>query len=183
MKLTKDQTQKIALGVLMMIGVVYSYFDFLLGPVQRGGAVAYSNMDGLDPQIASANGQIAKVKTYETQSPEAMRIVKQVEAMIPEGSPVAWFPPKLSEFFKKSGIDKVTARVNNESLDKDYAGYRRVNWGVELPRVDFMAFAAAIADLENEEPLLEIQSLEIEAGRDEAQMQRATLVLNNLVRQ
>ena len=140
-------------------------------------------MDGLDPQIASANGQIAKVKTYETQSPEAMRIVKQVEAMIPEGSPVAWFPPKLSEFFKKSGIDKVTARVNNESLDKDYAGYRRVNWGVELPRVDFMAFAAAIADLENEEPLLEIQSLEIEAGRDEAQMQRATLVLNNLVRQ
>ena len=33
MKLTKDQTQKIALGALMMIGVVYSYFDFLLGPI------------------------------------------------------------------------------------------------------------------------------------------------------
>lgn len=183
MKLTKDQTQKIALGALMMIGVVYSYFDFLLGPIKGGRAVANTNMDNLEPQIAAASGQIAKSKTIETQSPEAMRIVKQVEMMIPEGSPVAWFPPKLGDFFKKHGIDKVTARVNNESLDKDYAGYRRVNWGVELPRVDFISFAAAIADLENEEPLLEIQSLEIEAGRDEAQMQRAALVLNNLVRQ
>lgn len=182
MKLTKDQTQKIALGVLMMVGVVYSYFDFLLGPVQRGRAVANTNTDGLEPQIAAANGQIARAVTIETQSPEAMRIVKQVEAMIPEGSPVAWFPPRLSEFFKKKGMDRVAARVNNDSLDKDYEGYRRVNWGVELPRVDFMAFAAAISDLENEEPLLEIQSLDIEAGRDEAQMQRVNLVLNNLVR-
>jgi hypothetical protein len=183
MKLTKDQTQKIALGALMMIGVVYSYFDFLLGPIQRGRDVANTNSDGLEPQIAAANGQIARVATIEGQSPEAMRIVKQVEAMIPEGSPVAWFPPRLSEFFKKKGIDKVTARVNNDSLDKDYVGYRRVNWGVELPRVDFMSFAAAIAELENEEMLLEIQSLDIEAGRDEAQMQRANLVLSNLVRQ
>lgn len=183
MKLTKDQTQKIALGVLMMIGVVYSYFDFLLGPVQRGRAVANTNTDGLEPQIAAANGQIARAVTIETQSPEAMRIVKQVEAMIPEGSPVAWFPPRLTEFFKKKGMDRVAARVNNDSLDKDYVGFRRVNWGVELPRVDFMAFAAAIADLENEEMLLEIQSLDIEAGRDEAQMQRVNLVLNNLVRQ
>lgn len=46
-----------------------------------------------------------------------------------------------------------------------------------------MSFAAAIAELENEEMLLEIQSLDIEAGRDEAQMQRANLVLSNLVRQ
>ena len=183
MKLTKDQTQKIALGALMMIGVIYSYFDFLLGPVQQGRAVANTYTDGLDPQIAAAAAQIAKAKTFEAQSPGAVRLVKQVEVMIPEGSPVAWFPPKLSEFFKKKGIDRVAAHVNNDSLDKDYTGYRRVNWGVELPRVDFMAFAAAIADLENEEPLLEIQSLEIEAGRDEAQMQRATMVLNNLVRQ
>ena len=73
--------------------------------------------------------------------------------------------------------------MNNDSLDKDYVGYRRVNWGIDLPRVDFLPFAGAIAALENEEPLLEIQSLEIEAGRDEVQMQRATLVLNNLVRQ
>jgi hypothetical protein len=183
MKLTKDQTQKIALGVLMMIGVVYSYFDFLLGPIQKGKAVANSNTDGLDPQIATANAQIARVATIEAQSPNAVHIVKQVEAMIPEGSPVAWFPPRLTEFFKKKGMDRVAARVNNDSLDKDYVGFRRVNWGVELPRVDFMAFAAAIADLENEEMLLEIQSLDIEAGRDEAQMQRANLVLNNLVRQ
>ncbi len=131
----------------------------------------------------TANAQITKVKTVEAQSPEAKRIVRQVEAMIPDGSPVAWFPPRMNEFFKKNGIDKVVARMNNDSLDKDYPGYRRVNWGVELPRVDFMPFAAAIADLENTEPLLEIQSLEIEAGRDEAQMQRASLVLSNLVRQ
>jgi len=183
MKLNKDQTQKIALGVLMMLGVIYSYFDFLLLPIQKGCNVAINNTSGLEPQIEAAKGQIAKTQTIETQSPAALHIVKQVDAMIPEGAPVAWFPPKLSDFFKKNGIDKVTARVNNEVQDKDYVGYRRVNWGVELPRVDFISFAAAISDLENEEPLLEIQSIDIEAGRDEAQKQRATLILNNLVRQ
>ena len=183
MKLTKDQTQKIALGALMMIGVVYSYFDFLLGPVEKGCEVANINTNGLEPQIAGANGQIGRAKTVEGQSPAASRIIKQVEAMIPDGSPVAWFPPKLTEFFNKHGIEKVSARVNNESLEKDIVGYRRLNWGVDLPRVDFMSFATAIADLENEEPLLEVQSLEIEAGRDEAQMQRASFILNNLVRQ
>ncbi len=35
MKLNKDQTQKLALGLLIMIGVIYSYFDFLLGPLQQ----------------------------------------------------------------------------------------------------------------------------------------------------
>lgn len=183
MKLNKEQTQKIALGALMMIGVVYSYFDFLLGPVKKAYNVAATNTTGLEPQIEAAKAQIAKTQTTEKQSPEAMRVVKQVDAMIPDGAPVAWFPPRLGDFFKKNGIDKVTVRVNTESLDKDYVGYRRVNWGVELPRVDFISFAAAIADLENEEPLIEIQSMEIEAGRDDAQMQRATLVLNNLVRQ
>ena len=145
--------------------------------------MARDNTSGLEPQIDAAKGQITKTQSLEKQSPDTMRVVKQVEAMIPDGAPVAWFPPRLSDFFKKNGIDKVTARVNNESLDKDYEGYRRVNWGVELPRVDFISFSAAVADLENEEPLLEIQSIEIEAARDEAQMQRATLILNNLVRQ
>lgn len=183
MKLNKDQTQKIALGALMMVGVVYSYFDMLLGPLQQAREVANKNLNGLEPQIATANAQIASAKNVEAKAPDTTKLLVQVQGMIPEGSPVAWFPPRLSEFFKKHGIDKVNARVISDSLDKDYPGFRRVSWGIDLPRVDFLPFAAAIAALENEEPLLQIQSLELEAGRDEAQMQRATLVINNLVRQ
>ena len=183
MKLDKEQIQKLVLGVLLMFGLLYVYFDLLLGPVNGGRKVATDNLDGLVPQLATANAQVTKTKTMEEHSPEAIRLVKQVEAMIPDGAPVAWFPPKLSDYFKKHRIDKVTARMNNESIDKNYVGYRRVNWGVDLPKVDFISLAAAIAELENQEPLLEIQSLDIEAGREEAQMQHATLNLNILVRQ
>jgi hypothetical protein len=101
--------------------------------------------------------------------------------MIPEGSPLAWFPPRVADYFKKQGIDKVGARPNSDAVDKELTTYRKLNWGVEIPRCDFMPFGAAVADLENGEPLLEIQALEIEVSRDEVGVQRANLTVNNLV--
>ena len=35
MKLGKEEIQKIVLGVLLFFGLIYSYFDMLLGPPQQ----------------------------------------------------------------------------------------------------------------------------------------------------
>jgi len=71
--------------------------------------------------------------------------------------------------------------MNNETVEKELTGFRRLNWGVESPRVDFVTYAAAVSALENEEPLIEIQSFEVEAGREDVGLQRAALILNNLM--
>ena len=133
--------------------------------------------------IAKAKAQIQKTKEMEKNAPAAALTTQQVEAMIPEGSPVAWFPTRMGEFFKKQGFDKTSTRMNSELPDKDLPGFRRLTWSVDLPRVEFAPFATALAMLENEEPLIEISNLQIDASREEVEMQHALLTVNNLIKQ
>jgi hypothetical protein len=183
MKLGKDEIQKIVLGVLMLFGVIYSYFDMLLGPLVKRQHATRQSIEALGPEIAAAKAQVEKTRQMELNAPNATLTARQVEAMIPEGSPVAWFPTRMAEFFKKQGLDKTSTRMNAEAPDKELAGFRKLAWGVDLPKVEFIPFAQALALLENDEPLLEISSLQIDASREDVEAQHVLLTVNNLVKQ
>jgi len=183
MKLGKDEIQKLVLGILLLFGLVYSYFDLLLGPLVKREETARQSVNALGPEIASAKAQIEKTQQALKNSPAATLPMRQVEAMIPEGSPVAWFPTRMAEFFKKQGLDKASTRMTAETIEKELPGFRKIAWGVDLPKVEFVPFGQAIAELENEEPLLEVSALQIDASRDDVETQHAFLTVNNLVKQ
>ncbi|EDY19551.1 hypothetical protein CfE428DRAFT_2727 [Chthoniobacter flavus Ellin428] len=183
MKLDKEEIQKIVLGALLLIGVVYSYFDLLLGPLTKRAETTEIAVNALGPEIANAKGQIAKTQQLEKDTPSLLLPMRQAEAMIPEGAPVAWFPTRITEFFKKEGIDRASTRMTGESVEKELPGFRKISWGVDLPKVEFVNFGQAVAALENEEPLLEITALQIDASRDDVEAQHAFLTVNNLVKQ
>lgn len=182
MSLNKDQIQKVMLGLIMMGGLVYVFVEFMLRPLGVTRDAAVKSAAVLHPQIMEARAQIARVKGLELDGPNARKITAQVMEMIPEGSPVAWFPPRVSEFCRMHGMARVTTRMNGESQDKKFPDFRKLNWGIEIPSADFVPFAWAVAELENEEPLLEIQSISVDASRDDAGTQRVVLNINNLVR-
>ena len=183
MKLGKEEIQKIVLGALLLLGLVYSYFDLLLGPLMAQQELTEKSIHGLGPVIQADKAQIARARELDQNAPLAERTVKQINAMIPDGSPVAWFPTRTAEFFKRQGIDRVTTRLNSEPPDTRYPGYRKLTWGIDIPKVGFFQFASAIAALENEEPLVEIGSVQIDASREDVETQHALLTVNNLVRQ
>ena len=183
MKLGKEETQKLALGLLLLVALFYGYFSMLLGPLQKRRDATRKTIASVTPQIEAAKAQINKSHSIAQSEAAAKAIVAQVDAMIPEGAPVAWFPPRVAEFFKARGIDKASTRMNNEFPEKELPGFRRLSWGIDLPRVDFVAFAGALAQLENEEPLVEIVSLQIDTSREDSESQRALLTVNNLVKQ
>ncbi len=182
MKLSKDQIQKSALGGMLFCGVIYSYFEFLLGPLSVAREQASKDTAALVPKIAAARTQITKTKTIEARAPASQELLEQVKAMIPLGAPIAWVPTKLTELFKREGVEKASARMAGEHSEKELAGFGKFAWAVEVPRVEFITFAHALSVLENSEPLMEVQTLEIEAGRDDAQFQRVSLTLHNIVR-
>lgn len=183
MKLDKEEIQKIVLGGLLLLGVVYSYFDMLLGPLMKRAELTQTAIVSLGPEIANAKAQIAKTEQLEKDTPKLVMPMRQAEAMIPEGAPVAWFPTRITDFFKKQGIDRATTRMNNETPEKELPGFRRIAWGVDLPKVDFPVFGQAVAALENSEPLLEITAVQIDSSRDDVESQHAFLTVNNLVKQ
>ena len=183
MKFGKDEIQKLALGSLLLVGIVYVYFALLLGPLTQRQEAMRKNIADLDPQIAAAHAQIKKTADAEVTAPKASAILSQVASMIPEGSPVAWFPTRLGDYLKKQGVDKAATRLNTEFDDKSLPGYRRISWSVEVPKVDFIPFATAVAKLENEEPLFEIGSVQIDTSRDDTDSQHVLMTIHNLVKQ
>jgi hypothetical protein len=70
-----------------------------------------------------------------------------------------------------------------EAMEKELPGFRRISWGIDIPKVEFATLGQAVAALENEEPLLEISTLQIDASRDDVEAQHAVLTVNNLVKQ
>ncbi len=182
-KLNKEEIQKIALGGMIFCGVIYSYFAFLVSPLSAAREQAIKDTADIGPKITSARAQISKTKGIEEKSPAAVLLLEQVHAMIPQGAPIAWVPTKLADLFKRENVDKVSTRMAGEAPEKDLTGFGRYVWNVEVPRVEFITFGRALSALENDEPLMEIQSVEVDAGRDDVQFQRASITLQNIVRQ
>lgn len=181
MTLAKDEVQKIILSSLLLIGLLYVYFSLLLGPLKARENRALQAQKAIEPSIAAAQTQLAKVQELEAKAPATNKTVEQIKALVPEGAPVAWFPPRMNDFFKRHGIERCTVRMNNEFPDKEMPGFRRILWAIDLPRVEFVPLATAIAELENEEPLIEIMNLRIETVLDDPQFQRAVLTVSSTV--
>lgn len=182
MKLNKDQKQKILLGSMLMVGVVYATNEFLISPLAADRVRMKQEMEDAQPKLREMRGQMARTRDLATKSPDAEKTVKQVDAMIPDGAPIAWFPPKIADFFKAKGIEKAAAKMNNEAVDKDLTGYRRLVWAIDIPRVDYAPFGAAVAELENSQPLFEITGFELVATRESPDALRAGLTIQNIIK-
>jgi hypothetical protein len=183
MKLAAEDIKKIFLTLLLLIGLLYAYFNLLLGPLKTDEAATTAEIDALTPKISAARVQLKKTQSLEAQAPQATQMLDQIRGLIPEGAPVAWFPPRLTDFFKRQGIDRVATRMNNEFPEPEIPGFRRIFWAADLPKVDFIPLAIAIAALENEEPLIEITNLQVDGSKDDPQFQRAVLTISNIAKQ
>jgi hypothetical protein len=182
MKLGKEEIQKIVLGGMMLIAVIYGYFSLLLGPLAAKQAGARTNIAELEPKIAEAQAAIKVTESAEKDAPKALAVLGQVTALIPEGAPIAWFPPRVADFFKNRGVDKAVTRNISEDVEKDLPAFRRVSWSIDLPKVDFIAFAAALAQFENDEPLVQVTSVVVEPNHEDVQAQHAVLNVSNIVK-
>jgi hypothetical protein len=181
MKLDQEQVKKIALTSLLLCALLYGYFAYLLGPLQQSVLNANNGIAGTIPAIADAKKQIALTADLETKAPKATAFLAAIKNSIPDGEPIAWFPPKMVDFFKARGIDKCTARLVSEAPDT-MAGFKRIVWSVDVPKVGFIPLGMAISTLENNEPLLSVTNVAIEATREDAEYQHATLILVTLVK-
>lgn len=181
MKLEQAQIKKIAIGVVVFVGLLYGYFAFLLDPLEQSERNAKSGIETVVPQIAGGKEQIAKTAELEMQAPDATAFLTNLKNNIPDGEPIAWFPPKMAAFFRSRGIDKCTTRILSETPDT-LPGFRKIVWTIDFPKVEFVPLGIAISTLENNEPLLDVLNLSIDATREDAQYQHATLIVSTLVK-
>jgi len=177
LNLTKDQIQKLGLSLMGFVVLLYVYFSFFLGPLNKSRDSMLVTINDLQRKVAGSKNEMMKATNLETQAGAATTRFAALKALSPEGAPIAWFPPRMKVFFANQQIDKTTARLENSSVYKEpeLAGWMRYSWLLDLPQTDFATTGKAIAALENSEPLLAITHLNIHAVADDPQFQQVSL--------
>lgn len=177
LNLSKDQLQKLGLSTIGFVVLLYVYFSFFLGPLNASRNSMTASINELQAKLGSSKNEMAKATNLENQAREATTRYAALTNLSPEGAPIAWFPPRMKTFFSNQQIDKTTARLDSNVPYKeaDLSGWMRYNWLLDLPQTDFSTLGVAVAELENTEPLLSIQHLNIHATADNPQFQQVTL--------
>jgi hypothetical protein len=182
-KFNKDQIQKILLSVLGFIGLLYCYFNFFLGPLNKSRASMVQAIADVQAKTASSKTEMKKTANLEMQAKEATGRYEALKATTADGAPIAWFPPRMRNFFGQQGIDKVTARLESSADFKqpELADWIKDTWAIELPQSEYTALGKAIAELENREPLLVIQHMVVHAVPEEPQYQQVSLLAQTVL--
>jgi hypothetical protein len=177
LNLSKDQIQKLALSTIGFVVLLYVYFSFFLGPLNASRNSMMVSINDLQAKLGSSKNEMAKATNLENQAREATTRYAAFTNASPEGAPIAWFPPRMKTFFSNQQIDKTTARLesNVPYKEADLSGWLRYNWMLDLPQTDFTTLGKAVAELENTEPLLSINRINIHALADDPQFQQVTL--------
>src|SRR5437660_654966 len=182
-KFSKDQIKKLALSAMGFVVLLYVYFTFFLGPLQKARAGTLAQIADTQKKIDNSKSEVAKAATLERQAKDAMTRFAALKALAPEGAPIAWFPPKMKTFFANQGIDRAVARLesNTNFKQSELAAWTKFNWLIELPQVDFAALGKSIAELENTQPLLSITKLTIHVLPDQPQFQQVGIAATTVI--
>ena len=176
-KLTKDQVQKLAFSAIGFVFLLYVYFTFFLGPLNRSRAAMLVTIQERQSKLDASKDEMKKAVSLEQQAKTATSRFAALRTLSPEGAPIAWFPPRIKTFFANQQIDKAVARLENNAAFKEaeLSGWMKYTWMIDLPQADFASIGTAIAELENTEPLLSITRLHIQTLASQPQFQHVEL--------
>jgi hypothetical protein len=175
--LNKDQIQKLALSAMGFVILLYVYFSFFLGPLNRSRNTMKDKINNLQNKLNSSKDETGKTLHLEQQAKAATTRFAALKALNPEGAPIAWFPPRIKVFFANQQIDKAVAKLEGNTAFKqaELSEWMKYNWAIDLPQADFDLLGKALADLENSEPLLSISKIKIQTLPDPSQAQQIVL--------
>src|ERR1700704_5150137 len=138
-KIKKDQVQKLVLSTIGFFILLYVYFNFFLGPLNKSRDAMVLEIDDRQRKLSDSKNEITKAANLEHQAAKATARFAALKALNPEGAPIAWFPPRIKAFFANQEIDKSTTKFETSVAfkDTDLANWMRYNWVLELPQTDF----------------------------------------------
>src|SRR5690349_22597979 len=83
-KLSKDQIKKLALSGMGFVFLLYVYFTFFLGPLQKIRDAALAEIDQTQKKIDGSKSEMAKAANLERQAKESTARFAALKAMIPD---------------------------------------------------------------------------------------------------
>jgi hypothetical protein len=182
-QLTKDQIQKILLSAMGFVILLYVYFSFFLGPLNKSRSAMSAKIDDLQSKLSASKDNMGRTASLEKQAKTATTRFAALKALNPEGAPIAWFPPRMKSFFANQQIDRALAKLDGSTAfkEKELAEWMNYTWTIDIPQADFDSLGKAMAALENTEPLLSVTKIKMRALPDTPQFQQVVLTAATII--
>lgn len=181
-KPSRDQIQKLALGVIGVLAMVYLYFSFFLGPLNKSRTTMEGKIADLQGKLDGAQPALEQANKLERTAGSAMERFTALRQSAPEGAALAWFPPRIKAFFAAHQIDRAVARLSSTSRAmEELPDWETNDWMIEVPQADYATFGKTVAALENAEPLLSIARLNIRSMPEDPEFQRIEIAAQQVI--
>jgi hypothetical protein len=182
-KLNKDQAKKVFLSTMGFVFLLYVYFTFFLGPLNKSRREAQAMIADRQHKMDTSKSEMQRAVNLERQAKDATARFTALKGLSPEGAPIAWFPPRMKSFFADQGIDKAAARLesNADFKESELSNWMKYNWVIEVPQAEYATIGGAVAQLENTEPLLCVNKLSIHLVPDQAQFQQIAIAATTVI--
>ena len=156
-RLSPDQIKKISLSLIALAALVYCYFSFLLGPLQASHANMINATAELESKVASSRKTMEHAAQLEQSATTAIGMSEKMTAMIPEGAPLAWLPPRIKSFFASDGVEAGAIRLLNTFPMKgpEMSAFAIDEWLIEFPARRFPRAREKHRPVREREPALE----------------------------
>jgi len=179
-QLSKEDIQKIVLGGILFVFVIYAYFNYLLAPLGEEREELEASLQDLNKKNVTADAKIRDLKRAERNAKNSTEIYAQIKELTPDGTPIVWVPLRLRDFFTRYNLKIAQPRSLGQSpvqssLIQNFLDSR---WQIEIPEADFISLGNAIAAFENAYPLSKFTEVSILASPSNPEFQRASLKTN-----
>src|SRR5260370_37429854 len=118
-KLNPDEIKKLALSVMGFVFLLYVYFTFFLGPLNKSHQAALAAIADRQHKINTSKSEMSTATNLERQAKDATGRFSALKTLSPEGAPIAWFPLRIKRFFAGQTIDKAAAPLDSAPPPKE----------------------------------------------------------------
>jgi Tfp pilus assembly protein PilO len=171
MKLTKEKKQNLLLTILVITGLIYGVWYFLIDRQGRYAERDTNEKDRLEKEIKDTEIAIKRETNNREQAKVFQVYIQTAESQMPKGTVDAWLLKELSDIAAKNHLtlDNTLLQPLKALSDFKMKGqpYELAGFHMDI-KGEFNQIGSFIQEMENKMPMVEINDISITSGSEAA---------------
>lgn len=182
-QLSKDQMQRLILGLLLLVVGGAMVQTMLLQPMKKDIEANINALPNLEKTISELKREVRTSEQIAQKAVQLAPIPEQVFKDIPTGAPITWFPPQMTRYLEGKGAKNVVIARGGISKpgDPSLAMYDQLTWNINISAISYLKLGELIAALETDYPLIQVSSININMNMSDPEFQVVTLTCTYLL--
>jgi hypothetical protein len=159
-----------SLGCLLLVvfGVVYYVF---ITPLRQREAQLRASIAVARGQITESSDKVGAIRELQRKAGKVRDELQSLDRDLPAEPPIVWIPRTVQAHFDRFGFANSNTILKSATDEPGLPGYQRMRWSVSVPTQDVKKQAAsllaAVAALDQSQPVLHVVDMEIPRDADE----------------